>query len=43
MGIRISNLVKIYGSTLIVDQISFDVADGEFARPGLQAILVNVM
>ncbi len=30
MGIRISNLVKIYGSTLIVDQISFAVADGEF-------------
>ena len=30
MGIRINNLVKIYGSSTIVNQISFDVADGEF-------------
>ena len=30
MGIRISKLVKIYGSSTIVNQISFEVADGEF-------------
>ena len=30
MGIRISSLVKIYGSTTIVHGISIDVADGEF-------------
>ena len=30
MGIHISNLVKIYGSSTVVNQISFDVADGEF-------------
>ena len=30
MGIRVSKLVKIYGSTTIVHGISFDVAYGEF-------------
>ena len=30
MGIRVSNLIKVFGQTTIVHGISFDVADGEF-------------
>ena len=30
MGIKVSSLVKIYGSTTIVHGISFNVDDGEF-------------